>query len=94
MVKVIRCCDHNPNDKCDATGADAPYAHEYFTSKDDGGDYDYVDNPTIGDYKPRHLSYHHDKVFTSQDALNLAISHAEKLEKELGIKIVVSECPG
>ena len=102
MVKVLRCCNHKPNDKCDATGADAPYAHEYFTFKDDGKVWQDEDGNRVynleypndlGDYKPRHLSYHHNKVFTSQDALNLAISHAEKLEKELGVQILVSESP-
>ena len=89
MVKILRCCSHKPNDKCDATGAKAPYAHEYETFINDGDHW----RDQLSDYKPRHLSYHHNKVFTSQDALNLAISHAEKLEKQLGTEVSVSECP-
>ena len=91
MVKVYKCCD-NPNGKCPATNAEAPYAHEYYTFKDDK-EYSHIDNDSISDYKPRQLSWEADKIFTSQDALNIAISDAEKLEKELGIKISVSECP-
>ena len=103
MVKILRCCSHKPNDKCDATGADAPYAHEYFTFKDDGSDFRDEDGNKfynlaypndLGDYKPRHLSYHHQKEFTSQDALDLAISDAKQLEKQLGVELIVSECPG
>ena len=73
MVKILRCCSHKPNDKCDLTGAEAPYAHEYETFINDGD--------------------HHNKVFTSQDALNLAISESEKLEKDLGIEITIEEDP-
>ena len=89
MVKIIRCCSHSPNDTCDATGAHAPYAHEYSTYINDGSDW----RDGLSDYKPSHLSYDYDKEFTSQDALDLAISDAEKQEKELGVEVSVSEMP-
>jgi len=89
MVKILRCCSHKPNDKCKLTGADAPYAHEYETFINDGDNW----RDQLSDYKPRHLSYHHQKEFTSQDALDLAISDAKKQEKELGTEVSVSECP-
>ena len=89
MVKIIRCCSHSPNDTCDATGAHAPYAHEYETYINDGSDW----RDQLGDYKPTHLSYHHEKEFTSQDALDLAISDAKKQEKELALKYLYVKCP-
>ena len=89
MVKILRCCDHKPNDKCELTYCKAPIAHEYRTYKNDGDDW----RDCLSDYKPQHLAYHHNKVFTSQDALNLAISDSEKLEKQLGIEITIEEDP-
>ena len=89
MVKIYRSCSHKPNDKCDATGVDAPYAHEYETFINDGSNW----RDQLSDYKPGHLSYNHQKEFTSQDALDLAISDAKKQEKELGIEVSVSEMP-
>ena len=94
MVKILRCCDHKPNDKCDLTGVKAPYAHEYRTYKGEKTNDSEIDwRNCLSDYKPQHLGYHHNKVFTSQDALNLAISESEKLEKQLGIEITIEEDP-
>jgi hypothetical protein len=89
MVKILRGCNHKPNDECNATNAEAPYAHEYETYTNDGTDW----RDQLGDYKPEHLSYHHQKDFTSQDALDLAISDATRLEKELGVEVSVCEKP-
>jgi len=93
MVKIIRCCS-SPNDKCQATTVKSPYAHEYFTYKgEQTGDSEIDWRNSLSDYKPGHLSYYHNKDYTSYDALSLAIKESEKLEKEHNIEITIEECP-